>query len=312
MNERNDRFPPIERWRSSLVSYARLVRVPNLFTAPPDVVLGAAIVSRFGYAVRVETVIGVAVASVLLYAAGTTLNDYFDADEDARHRPERPIPSGEISRGRALTFGTTLLVSGVGLAFLSGGSTAGAVAAVLALAIVSYDAVFKGSLLGFLVMGSSRGLNVLLGMAAAVAPTVLPARAFLIPAIVVLYIGSITHMAESETGATDRLAVAVGVAGASVAALGVVGALVVSPASPLDTAVTIVLLVGFLVWTGRPLRTAAADPSPETIGPAVGACVTGLTVLTAAFAASAGIKWSIAAVAFFVPAVGLSKLFDVS
>ena len=312
MNKWDGRFPPTERWRSSLASAAKLVRVPNLFTAPPDVILGAAIVSSFGYAIRVETIIGLAVSSVLLYAAGTTLNDYFDADEDALHRPERPIPSGDVSRSRALAFGATLLVSGFGIAFLSGGSSAGVVAAVLALAIVSYDGLFKGSLLGFLVMGGSRGMNVLLGMAAAVAPTVLSPQALLIPAIIVLYIGCVTHMAESETGATDRLAVSIGIAGTSVAAFGVVGVLVATPISPLNTAIMVALLVGFLIWTGLPLRTAYVSPSPEMIGPAVGACVLGLTILTAAFAAIAGIKWSIAAFAFFLPAVGLSKVFDVS
>lgn len=312
MNGYDDRFPPTERWRSSLASYARLVRVPNLFTAPPDVILGAAIVASFGYAVRIETVAGLAVSSVLLYAAGTTLNDYFDADEDARHRPERPIPSGAVSRSRALVFGVTLLASGVGIASLTGGATAGAVAAVLALAIVSYDGLFKGSLIGFLVMGGSRGMNVLLGTAAAAAPTALPMRAFLVPAVITLYIGSVTHMAESETGASDRLAVSIGVAGTVVAALGVAGALVVSPTSPVGTTITAGLLAGFLIWTGPPLRTSYVNPSPETIGPAVGACVLGLTILTAAFAATAGIEWSIAAVVFFLPAVGLSEVFDVS
>ena len=35
-----------------------------------------------------------------LYAAGMVLNDAFDAELDARERPERPIPSGRISRSR--------------------------------------------------------------------------------------------------------------------------------------------------------------------------------------------------------------------
>jgi len=307
-----DRFPPTEQWRRSLATYAKLVRVPNLFTAPPDVILGAAIVSTFGYAARAGTIAGLALASVLLYAAGTTLNDYFDAGEDARERPERPIPSGDISRRRALIFGATLLVSGVGIAFLSGGPSAAVVAAVLAVGIVAYDGALKGSVPGYLTMGANRGINVVLGMAAAASPSVLPMRAYLIPAIVTLYIGSVTYMAESETGATERLAVSIGVAGTSIAAFGVVGATVVTPVSAVGTAVAVALLGGFLVWTGRPLRTAYADPAPETVGPAIGACVLGLTILAAAFAATAGAGWAIAAGSFFIPAAGLSKLFDVS
>jgi len=312
MNEHDRRHRPTERWRSTLAAYARLVRVPNLFTAPPDVILGAAIVTSFGYAVQIETVVGFAVSSVLLYAAGTTLNDYFDTAEDAHDRPERPIPSGRVTRSRALLLGAVLLAGGVGVAGLFGGATAGTVAAVLALAIVLYDGVFKGSLLGFLFMGVSRGLNVLLGTAAVAAPTGLPVRAFLVPAIVTLYVGCITYMAESETGTGDRLAVSVGVGGTVLAGVGVVAASVAAEMSSADTAVMAALLAGFLIWTGPPLRTAYIRPAPETIGPAVGACVLGLTILTAAFAATAGIEWSIAAVVFFLPAVGFSEVFDVS
>ncbi|WP_123623600.1 UbiA family prenyltransferase [Halorubrum sp. CSM-61] len=312
MKRNGDRFHRTGRWRSSLAAYARLVRVPNLFTAPPDVILGAAVVSGFGYAVPVGTVVGLAVSSVLLYAAGMALNDYFDVEEDARYRPERPIPSGEIPRDRALTFGAALLASGVGVAFLSAGAAAGAVAAVLALGIVVYDGVAKGSLIGSAVMGGNRGINVVLGMTAAVAPTALPLRAFLIPAIVALYIGSVTQMAESETGAAERRAVSLGVAGTSIAALGVVGASAVASMSLVDAALVVALLAAFVVWTGLPLRRAYLHPSPDVIGPAVGACVLGLTILAAAFAATVGTRWAIAAVAFFVPAVGLSKVFDVS
>jgi len=312
MTENGDRFPRSGRWRRSLGSYARLVRLPNLFTAPPDVILGAAVVGSFGYDVRVEAVAGLAVSSVILYAAGMALNDYFDADEDARHRPERPIPSGEIPRDRALIFGASLLASGVGVAFLSGGAAAAAAASVLALAIVTYDGAVKGSVLGSLVMGANRGINVVLGTAAAAVPTALSLEAFLIPAVVALYVASVTQMAESETGATRRRAVSVGVAGTAVAALGVGVAIAVAPVSPADAALAVALLAAFLVWTGPPLRRAYRDPSPATIGPAVGACVLGLTVLAAAFAATVGVYWSLAAAAFFVPAVGLSKVFDVS
>ena len=37
--------------------------------------------------------------ATLLYEGGMFLNDAFDADFDAQHRRERPIPSGAISPG---------------------------------------------------------------------------------------------------------------------------------------------------------------------------------------------------------------------
>ena len=278
----------------------------------PDVVLGAALVAGLGRAVSPRSVAGVAVASVLLYAAGTTLNDYFDAAEDARHRPERPIPSGAVSRTQALALGLSLLVAGVAAAFLVGGPSAGAVSAVLALLIVGYDAGLKGSLPGYLAMGSARGTNVVLGTTAAASPVELPPAVLFVPVVVALYIGAVTFMAEGETETGGRAAVGVGVVGAGLAAVGVAGALVLRSATGTDAIVSLAFLVLFLVWVGRPLSAAFSDPTPATIGPAVGACVLGLVLLTAAFAGAVSPAWALAASAFFVPAFALSRAFDVS
>ncbi|QLG27695.1 UbiA family prenyltransferase [Halorarum halophilum] len=298
--------------RRPLAAYATLVRLPNLFTAPPDVLLGVALVVAAGHAVSVGTVAGLAAASVLLYGAGTTLNDYFDAPEDARERRERPIPSGDVSRPAAVVFGGSLLAGGVAVAAVAGGATAGLVAGGVALAVLLYDGAFKGSTLGFLTMGACRGLNVLLGTTAAVRPTELPSWTLAVPAIVLLYIAGVTSMAESETGDADRGAVSTGVAGVAVAVLGLVGLLFLRSPPLVDVALSGALLVGFVAWTGRALRAAYADPSPGTIGPAVGTCVLGLVVLDAAFAAIAGSAWALAVLAFLVPAVVLSGVFDVT
>lgn len=295
-----------------VTTYATLVRLPNLFTAPPDIVLGAAIVAGAGYSVSIEGVVGLSVASILLYAAGTTLNDYFDADEDARLRPERPIPSGEITKRRALAIGAVLLGSGVLLASVTAGPGAGIVAAVLALAIVLYDGVFKGSFIGYLLMGGSRGLNVLLGAMVAVSPTALPSWGVVVCAIVTLYIAAVTFLAESETGDTNSLSISVTIAGTVIAILGVGALVLVRSPPPMGLVLSSVLLVGFVAWTGRALSNVYVAPSPATIGPAIGTCVLALTVLNAAVAATVGIQWSLAAFVFVVPAKSLSRVFDVT
>jgi 4-hydroxybenzoate polyprenyltransferase len=300
----------------TVAGLARLVRLPNLFTAPPDVLLGAALAAAAGLAVPLPALLGLAAASVLLYAAGTTLNDYFDAAEDARERPERPIPSGDVPRRGALAFGVALLCVGVAVALAAAGAAAAGVAAVLALAVLSYDGAFKGSAVGFLVMGSTRGLNVLLGATVAgVVPLSLPPWALAVPAVVLLYIAGVTYMAEGETGETGegvRGAVLAAVGGAAVAVLAAVGLLLARTPSLPGAALAVALLAGFVAWTGRPLRAAYADPAPGTVGPAVGACVLGLVVLDAAFAATVGPTWALATLAFLAPAVGLSRVFDVT
>jgi 4-hydroxybenzoate polyprenyltransferase len=309
IDEDDRSFPRLDRL---LVACGRLVRIPNLFTSPPDVILGMAIAAGLGYTVSIESAIGLTVASVLLYAAGTTLNDYCDTAADARERPERPIPAGDVSRTGALVFGVVLLGSGVVVALMAGGAITGAVAVLLALLVVLYDGVFKGSPIGFLLMGGTRGTNVILGLSAATIPTALPIWSLSIPVVITLYIASVTYMAESETEESDPLAVSVAVGGVAVATVGTAGVIVARSPSAIDTAVAVTFLIGFVVWTGRTLWPAYTAPSPATIRPAVGTCVLGIIILDAAFAATTGFVWSFVIVACIVPAMGLARVFDMS
>jgi 4-hydroxybenzoate polyprenyltransferase len=298
-----------------LGAYAALVRVPNLFTAPPDVLLGAALVAATGATVRPAPVAGLAAASVLVYAAGTTLNDYFDADADAAERPERPIPSGRVTRRAARTLGIGLLLAGVGVAAGAAGLPGGVAAGALALVVLLYDGALKNGPVGFLAMGTARGLNVVLGATAAAAvpaPGALPEWALAVPVVVAGYIAAVTRMADDETVGGNRGAVAFAAGAALLAAAAAVAVALLGEATLLGSGSAILLAVAFLAWDGRALRRAYADPVPSTVGPAVGACVLGLVLLDAAFAAIAGPAWAVAAAAFLLPAVALGRAFDVS
>src|SRR5579872_5947815 len=48
-----------------------------------------------------------------LYVGGMFLNDAFDSEFDAQHRPERPIPSGAISVGKVWGWGLGWLLAGL-------------------------------------------------------------------------------------------------------------------------------------------------------------------------------------------------------
>lgn len=50
---------------------------------------------------------------ILITAAGNVINDYFDAEIDAINRPERPIPSGAMSRNAALVWAGILFILGL-------------------------------------------------------------------------------------------------------------------------------------------------------------------------------------------------------
>lgn len=68
----------------------------------------------------------------------------------------------------------------------------------------------------------------------------------------------------------------------------------------------------FLVWTGRTLGPAYENSCLETVSLAVGACVLGLVVLDAAFVAIADIGWTLAALAFPVPALSCAPTCSTS
>lgn len=300
----------VESVRRVASDYADLIRLPNVFTAPPDVLAGVALAVALGATASLPTVVGLCLASVLVYAAGTTLNDVADAAEDRRHRPNRPIPSGRVGRTEALTLGVGLLLAGVVLATAVGGAVPGATAATLALAVALYDGLLKGGPAGFLAMGAARGLNVALGLSVAGAAA-FGGVALLFPAAVVGYVAALTRMAEAETGGGEASAVALTAAAATLAAMvvAVVATLLGTTATGL---LATVVAACFLAWDWRALAPAMADPTPANVGPAVGTCVLGIVLLDAAVAVVAGPAFAAAAAAFLVPATVLSRYFDVS
>ena len=297
--------------RQTISGYATLVRVPNLFTAPPDVLLGAALAVAAGASAPPVLIAAAAVASMLFYAGGTALNDYFDADHDAVERPERPIPSGRVSRRLALGVGLFLLVGGVAVVTVAAPAAA-VIALPLGFTILLYDGLLKGGSTGFLAMGVARGLNVTLGIAVVGDLADVTVWVFAGPAIVTGYITAVTYMAAEEASGADRRAVSVGIAGVSLAALAVPIVHFVAGTSFMRLTTGFLLVGWFVGWTGQSLQQAYADPAPTTVGPAVGTCVLALVIFDAALAAIGGIGWALLILTFLGPAVGLARTFDVS
>jgi 4-hydroxybenzoate polyprenyltransferase len=148
--------------RRSVFSYLELIRLPNVITAAADSLAGWLLV--MGSLAEPGRWLPLIAASMVLYAAGTALNDVFDFEVDRKERPGRPLPAGQISRRIAAGLGAAGLMLGPGLALAGGGLAGMLVASVLSLCILVYDAGAKHTGLGPAVMGSCRGLNLLLGM----------------------------------------------------------------------------------------------------------------------------------------------------
>jgi 4-hydroxybenzoate polyprenyltransferase len=95
------------------------------------------------------------IGATLLYVGGMYLNDAFDAEFDAQHRRDRPIPSGAISEKTVWQIGIALLVTGTAC-LIALGITTGIMALLLCGCIVLYDAVHKLFTLSPVLMASCR------------------------------------------------------------------------------------------------------------------------------------------------------------
>jgi 4-hydroxybenzoate polyprenyltransferase len=93
----------------------KLGRVSNLPTVWTNVLAGTAFATLEP---DVGTILPVAVACSLLYIAGMFLNDAFDRRWDAEHRPERPIPAGEVEAATVFRMGFGMIAAALIVLFI--------------------------------------------------------------------------------------------------------------------------------------------------------------------------------------------------
>ena len=84
--------------------YLRLFRISNIFTVPPDIIVGFLAVSinfnsSTGYSI--SDLVILIFSSIFLYLGGLVSNDFFDIKADRLERPTRPLPSGSIKKTNA-------------------------------------------------------------------------------------------------------------------------------------------------------------------------------------------------------------------
>jgi len=219
----------------------RLGRISNLPTVWSNVLVGALLAGGSLADARLPLLL---VSMSLFYVGGMFLNDAFDREFDARVRPDRPIPAGQVSAGQVFGFGFGMLLAGlvllaqIGYGF-AGGTAWRPVAAGLALglAIVAYDRWHKDNPLSPLIMGLCR-VFVYLGAAFAFSAAP-PAAVFIGAGVLLCHLIGLTFAAKKEhLGRLD-----------SVWPLGfLVVAIVYGLLLARDSAATLVLVFAFLAW----------------------------------------------------------------
>jgi 4-hydroxybenzoate polyprenyltransferase len=280
------------------LSYLRLIRLPNGFTAVSNIVAAQLIVNQGRLAW--EALVPLLLASLCLYSGGIILNDYYDYHEDLRERPARPLPSGEIPLRVAARLGFGLLAAGILLGGLVGKEQL-VISVAIALLVLLYDGYAKNTSWGSLVMGACRFGNWLLGLSfggilAVFWPLAIP---------VFLYITSVTLLSRAETTAARRLPLALCAAGILLAATAIVG-LITAGILPHEWA--LLLLAGALTLVGRRLWITGHSYTPRNIQLTVKTLVLGIIPLDAILA-FAGAPWwgGLLVLALYLPSAWLAR-----
>ncbi|MCH2134129.1 MAG: UbiA family prenyltransferase [Phycisphaerales bacterium] len=148
-----------------------LLRVSNVPTCLSNVLVGWAI---GGQPDDIGSLAFIAGVVCVIYLAGMVLNDVVDAPWDRQHRPDRPIPRGDVHRGVAGVVGVVLLTAATGVTILLGPAVFTATA-VLAAMVVVYDMAHRAWPVALLGMSLCRALVYLVAaLVATEAPPSLP------------------------------------------------------------------------------------------------------------------------------------------
>ncbi|MBF0276959.1 MAG: UbiA-like protein EboC [SAR324 cluster bacterium] len=266
------------------------MRPANIITAHADILVGVAASGAIGFSAEITpessvgnfywiSLLGLLLSSTGLYGGGVVLNDVFDAELDAKERPERAIPSGRVKRYEGGLLGGLCLAAGVGIAFQIS-SLSGTIAAVIGVAVILYNAFSKHHVFwGPLNMGICRGANLLLGI------SILPekvAEFWFLALLPIIYIAAITLISRGEVhgGSKKNGFLAVAMIGLVIAGTLLLGLM--------EQFAVLIALPFILLFSARvlpPFVRAAREPEAEKIKTAVMVGVLSLILFNAMLAA---------------------------
>ena len=183
----------LPRKSSRAITLLRLGRVSNLATVWTNVLAATVLAGASWQSPRIAII---AVAMSGFYVGGMYLNDYYDRFIDARERPKRPIPAGDMSAQAVAAIGFGLLIVATVMMTLFG-LVPSALSLVLVAVIVWYDVVHKRNAFGPVVMGLCRGL--VYGAAAAAVAGTVSATIIIMALSMVAYVAGLTYAARQES-----------------------------------------------------------------------------------------------------------------
>lgn len=302
---------------SKIKAYLQLTRPANIVTAIADIwagfaVAGGALVIFADETVLIQSpvfqcLLWLSLATIGLYGGGVAFNDVFDAALDAKERPERPIPSGRVSKGNAAWMAFSLLVIGVVAAFMVG-PISGLIALIVAGLAVLYDYWGKHqSIIGPINMGLCRAGNLLLGISAF--PMMLKSYWYL-GFLPLVFVAAITMVSRGEVHGKNRKALIGGFAIYCFIFLALIDLAYFEGKNQLHV-IPFLILFGYMIFP--PLIKAIRSQVPQMIGKAVKAGVISLIILNASIASVfAGWQFGLIVLLLLPVSIWLAKKFAVT
>lgn len=301
---------------SRLFAYLQLTRPANVVTAIADIWAGFAIAGAWALILSdwgsgsnefLHSLGWLSLSTIGLYAGGVAFNDVFDAELDAVERPERPIPSGRVSKSSAAWMSFLLLVVGIIAAAQVSLVSAGLALAVAVLAVL-YDYWGKHqNLIGPINMGLCRTGNLLLGIS--VVPELL-ASFWPLGLIPLIFVAAITMISRGEVHGKNRNALYGGLSMYVIVIL-VIGSMPFIHGTAAWEVLPFLTLLCYMIFP--PLIKAIRSQNPKLIGKSVKAAVISLIIVNASLAAAfAGWKIGIIVLLLLPISLWLAKKFAVT
>ena len=302
---------------SQIKAYLQLTRPANIVTAIADIwagfaVAGGALVIFADQTKLIDSpvfqnLLWLTLSTIGLYGGGVAFNDVFDAELDAKERPERPIPSGRVSKGKAALMAFLLLLIGI-IAAWNVSNLSAMIALIVAGMAVLYDYWGKHQFIfGPINMGLCRAGNLLLGISAF--PVMLQSYWYL-GFIPLIFVAAITMISRGEVHGKNRRALVGGglMYTAIILSLIVLGLL---EGENLVHVIPFLILFAYMIFP--PLIKAIHEQIPQLIGKAVKAGVISLIILNASLAAAfAGWQFGIIVLLLLPISIYLAKKFRVT
>lgn len=289
------------------------MRPANIVTAVADILAGVVIA---GFADLEESlsswglVFLPIISTIGLYGGGVVLNDVFDAKLDSLERPERPIPSGIVSKANATALALSLYIMAlIAAAFIHPTifSLSFLFAVIIAVLATVYDKWGKHhSLTGPVNMGLCRGFNLLLGMSINPAAVM---QYWWLGIFPVIYIGAITMISRDEVYGGKRITLYLA-AFFYLIILSAIAWFAVEKNHLLYAAGFILFFAGMI---GVPLSKAIQNPVAQNIRKSVKAGVLAVILMNASWAAAFGaIGWALLILCLLPLSILFARIFAVT